>query len=60
MTVHCWTSRPASGAALAPTPPQSGQRIGRLCDDPGALAYAPQTVNRLRQLRSRRTPRARG
>lgn len=33
------------------------QRVNTVCDDPDALAYAPQLVNRLRRIRSTRAQR---
>ncbi|QFP97006.1 helix-turn-helix DNA binding protein [Gordonia phage Suerte] len=33
------------------------QRVNTLLDDPEALAYAPQLVNRLRRIRSTRSQR---
>lgn len=33
------------------------QRVNTLLDDPDALAYAPQLVNRLRRIRSTRAQR---
>lgn len=47
----------AIAAAFEISPVRYYQLLNRCLDDPEALAYAPQTVNRLRRLRGARPSR---
>lgn len=56
---HAGAKADAIDAEFGLTVTRYYQKLNRLLDDPDALAYAPQLVNRLRRIRSTRS-RARG
>jgi hypothetical protein len=64
LEAHWWriagTKDAAVRAELDESPADYHRRLGRLMDDPGAAAYAPVLVRRLRRQRARRLDRRSG